>query len=130
MQKATAITKGVLVSVEVTYQPQHSNPRTSKFVFSYNVTIENLSKSSIQLLRRQWIIFESNGVKKKVEGAGVVGEQPIIYPNEKFQYTSWCPIQTEVGYMEGIYLIKDEVTGDLFEVKIPRFHLVQPDKLN
>lgn len=130
MSKTTAITKGVLVSVEVTYQSQHSNPRISRFVFSYNVTIENLTKTPIQLLRRHWIIFESNGTKREVEGAGVVGDQPIIQPNEIYEYTSWCPIQNRVGYMEGTYLVKEEMSGDFFEVKIPRFQLIQPDQLN
>lgn len=130
MSKTTAITKGVLVSVEVVYQPQHSNPRISRFVFSYNVTIENLTKTPIQLLRRHWIIFESNGTKREVEGAGVVGEQPIIQPNEIYQYTSWCPIQNRMGYMEGTYLVKEEMYGDFIEVEIPRFQLIQPDQLN
>lgn len=130
MTKTTAITKGVLVSVEVTYQPHQSDPRISRFVFSYRVTIENLTKTAIQLLRRHWIIFESNGTKREVEGAGVIGEQPIIQPNEIFQYTSWCPIQHRIGYMEGTYLVKEDIHGDFFEVTIPRFQLVQPDQLN
>lgn len=130
MQKTTAITKGVLVSVEVIYQPEHSNPRISRFVFSYNVVIENLSKVPVQLLRRHWIIFESNGTKREVEGAGVIGEQPIIQPNERFQYTSWCPIQNKIGYMEGSYLMKNEETEEVFEAEIPRFHLIPPNQLN
>ena len=130
MSKTTAITKDVSVSVEVKYQHQHSNTQISRFVFSYKVTIQNLSKSAVQLLRRHWIIFESNGIKREVKGEGVIGEQPIIYPNEVFEYSSWCPIQNNLGYMEGIYLMKDIHTNNLFEVEIPRFQLIEPTQLN
>jgi ApaG protein len=130
MSKTTAITKGVLVSVEVTYQPEHSDPRIPRFVFSYLITIENQTKTAIQLLRRNWTIFESNGTKRNVEGAGVVGEQPVIESGETFEYTSWCPIQNKMGYMQGTYLVKDEMSGELFDIEIPRFQLVLPDQLN
>ena len=32
--------------------------------------------------------------------------------------------------MEGTYLVKEEVNGEFFEIKIPRFQLIQPDQLN
>jgi ApaG protein len=130
MSKFSAVTKGISVSVEVVFEAEHSNSDISKYVFSYKVTIINNSDFPIQLLRRHWIIYESNGTKKEVEGAGVVGEQPIIYPNDSFQYTSWCPIQESIGYMEGSYMMKNELTGDFFEVEIPRFHLIEPKLLN
>lgn len=130
MSKFSAVTKGVSVSVEVAFEAEHSNSDISKYVFSYAVTIINNSDFPIQLLRRHWIIYESNGTKKEVEGAGVVGEQPIIYPNDRFEYTSWCPIQESIGYMEGSYMMKNELTGDFFEVEIPRFHLIEPKLLN
>ena len=130
MFKFSAITKGVLVSVKVVFEAEHSNANIPKYVFSYQVTITNNSDFPIQLLRRHWVIYQSNGTKKEIEGAGVVGEQPIIYPNNSFQYTSWCPIQNQIGYMEGSYMIKIERTGDFFEVEIPRFHLIEPTLLN
>lgn len=130
MSKTTAVTKDVSVSVEVNYQHQHSNKQTSEFVFSYKVTIQNLSKSTIQLLHRHWIIFESNGIKREVKGEGVIGEQPVIDPNESFEYTSWCPIQNNLGYMEGVYIMRDIHTNNLFEVEIPRFQLIEPTQLN
>lgn len=130
MSKFSAITKGISVSVNVTFEAEHSNADIPKYVFSYQVTITNNSDFAIQLLRRHWIIYQSNGTKKEVEGAGVVGEQPMIYPGNSFQYTSWCPIQEPIGYMEGSYMIKNESTGDFFEVEIPRFQLIEPNLLN
>lgn len=130
MSKSTAITNDISVSVEVIYQPKHSNLELSQFIFSYNVTIKNLGNSTVQLLRRHWIIFESNATKREVKGEGVVGEFPILLPNETYSYTSWCPIQNTLGYMEGVYLMKDIETNTFFEVKIPRFQLVETAQLN
>lgn len=130
MSKSTAVTKDISVSVEVIYQPKHSNVEISQYVFSYNVTIKNLGKSTVQLLRRHWIIFESNATKREVRGEGVIGEFPIILPNETYSYSSWCPIQNTLGYMEGVYLMKDIETNELFDVAIPRFQLVETAQLN
>lgn len=130
MSKFIAITKGISVGVDVTFETAHSNSDIPNYVFSYQVTVTNNSDFPIQLLRRYWLIYQSNGTKKEVEGAGVVGEQPIIRPNDSFQYTSWCPIQESIGYMEGSYMIKNELTGDIFEVEIPRFHLIEPTLMN
>jgi ApaG protein len=130
MSKTTAITKDVSVSVEVVYQPKHSNIELSQYLFSYNVTIKNLGKSTVQLLRRHWIIFESNATKREVKGEGVIGEFPIILPNETYSYSSWCPIQNMLGYMEGVYLMKDIATDTLFDVTIPRFQLIVSSQLN
>ncbi len=130
MSRTTAITKGVLVSVEVQYKEQHSNPHLSRFVFFYNITIENFGNAPVQLLRRCWTIFEGSGIKRVIEGEGVVGEQPIIEANGRYQYGSWCPTQNTIGYMEGYYLMRDDEDGVFFEALIPRFQLIQPVRLN
>jgi|AntRauTorckE5430_2_1112549.scaffolds.fasta_scaffold19909_2 ApaG protein len=130
MSKTTAITKDVSVSVEVQFQQKHSNIKLSKYVFSYNITIKNLGKSTIQLLRRHWIIFESNGTKREMKGEGVIGEFPILLPDETYTYSSWCPIQNTLGYMEGVYLMKDIDKNTSFDVVIPRFQLIVNSKLN
>ena len=37
---------------------------------------------------RYWKIIDSQWTKQEVKGEGVVGEQPILNPGEKFEYTS------------------------------------------
>jgi ApaG protein len=59
--QSSAITKGVMVSVEVFYQKDYSNPMEHEFMFAYRVTIKNGSPHTIQLLCRHWDIFDSNG---------------------------------------------------------------------
>ncbi|RYG28651.1 MAG: ApaG domain, partial [Chitinophagaceae bacterium] len=72
----TAISQGVKVSIDTVYQQQYSNPVNEHFMFAYSILIENLTENTVQLLRRQWFIFDSNGSMREVEGEGVVGLQP------------------------------------------------------
>jgi len=126
----TQITSGVKVSVDVVYQPEYSNPAKMHFMFSYQITIENLSDVTIQLINRHWDIFDSFGDLKQVNGEGVVGEQPILIPGAVYQYVSGCNLKSEIGYMEGHYEMIKEVNGEIFHVEIPRFNLIASFKLN
>lgn len=124
------INRDVSVSVEVNFDTKHSDINIPQYVFLYTITIKNLGKSIIQLLRRHWIIFESGGIKREIKGEGVIGEFPIIMPDETYRYSSWCPIEHTLGYMEGVYLMKDIETNTFFEVTIPRFQLIVSSQLN
>ncbi|MCX2573742.1 Co2+/Mg2+ efflux protein ApaG [Pedobacter sandarakinus] len=126
----TAITDGVKVSVETVYQPEYSNPINEHFMFAYRIEIANLSDYSVQLLRRQWHIFDSNSSRREVEGEGVVGIQPIIEPGQTHVYVSGCNLKTDMGSMRGTYLMKKLVDASEFDVDIPKFQLVAPYKLN
>ncbi|WP_406824687.1 Co2+/Mg2+ efflux protein ApaG [Pedobacter sp. KACC 23697] len=126
----TAITDGVKVSVETVYQPEYSNPANEHYMFAYRVEISNLSDYAVQLMRRQWLIFDSNSSKREVEGEGVVGLQPIIQPGETHVYVSGCNLKTDMGSMKGTYLMKRDMDGLEFDVDIPEFQLVAPYKLN
>ena len=126
----TLFTNGIRVSVETQYQPTYSRPLELKFIFSYHITIENLSSETVQLLRREWEIFDSNGVIRKVEGEGVIGKQPVLAPGESHQYASWSPLTTEMGKMSGVYIFRRDVDNHEFRVDIPDFRLIAPFKLN
>jgi len=126
----TQITSGVKVSVETVYQPEYSNPDNQHFMFAYKITIENLGDYSIQVLRRHWYIFDSNGSHREVEGDGVVGLQPVIDPGEQHEYVSGCNLKSDMGMMEGNYVVLREMDGSVFDVKIPKFTLIAPHRLN
>jgi ApaG protein len=123
-------TNGIRVSVETQYLPAHSNARADKFIFGYHIVIENGSSDTVQLLRRRWVITESNGITRVVEGEGVVGQQPLLEPGAIHQYTSFCNLMTEVGKMSGVYVMTRLDDGDVFEVLIPEFKMHAPFKLN
>ncbi|WP_131538220.1 Co2+/Mg2+ efflux protein ApaG [Pedobacter nototheniae] len=126
----TAITDGVKVSVETIYQPEYSNPANEHFMFAYRIEISNLSDYAVQLMRRQWFIFDSNSSRREVEGEGVVGIQPVINPGETHVYVSGCNLKTDMGSMQGKYLMKRLMDEAEFEVDIPEFTLIAPYKLN
>jgi len=124
------VTYGIEISVECDYWPQQSNPRDNNYFFVYFITIENKSDFAVQLIRRHWDIFDSNGEKRQVDGEGVVGETPVLEPGEKFEYNSGCNLVTELGYMKGYYTMKRIIDGKEVKVQIPEFNLVVPAKLN
>lgn len=126
----TAITQGVKISVETMYQDEHSNPANEHFVFAYRINIENLTDYTIQLKRRQWFIFDSNGIQREVEGEGVVGLQPVIEPGESHSYVSGCNLTTDMGSMSGNYLMTRLADDTDFTVDIPEFNLIVPYRLN
>ena len=51
------------------------------------------------------------------------GKQPVLAPGESFQYTSYCPLRTSWGTMEGSYNFTC-AEGTSFEVPVGRFFLV------
>ncbi len=124
------VTDGIKISVEQFYQPDYSNPLQLEFMFAYRITIENNNPFPVQLLRRHWIICDSNAEQKEVEGEGVIGIQPIILPNEQYQYISGCNLKSELGKMYGTYLMKNVNTQKPFDAKIPVFQMEAPFKRN
>ncbi|MFM7222343.1 MAG: Co2+/Mg2+ efflux protein ApaG [Bacteroidota bacterium] len=124
------VTEGIKISVEQFYQPDYSNPLQLEYMFAYRVTIQNNNNFPVQLLRRHWFIYDSTSEKREVEGEGVIGIQPIISPNEQYQYISGCNLKSELGKMVGLYLMENVHTRQRFEVNIPVFHLEAPFKRN
>ena len=81
------------------------------------------------MVSRYWKIIDANGILQEVRGKGVVGEQPVLQPGEKFEYTSGTPLTTSSGFMEGIYEMQNS-NGDKFDVNIPKFSLDNPFEKN
>ena len=124
------ISEGVTKSVETFYQPDHSNPAISEYMFAYRITIENNNSFPVKLLRRHWYIFDSDSTHREVEGEGVIGAQPEINSGEKYQYISGCNLRTELGRMYGTYFMENLNNKKNFYVNIPAFEMVVPFKLN
>ena len=118
-------TKKIAITVNPYFLEDQSEPEDQHFVWAYQVTINNLSKERVQLKNRYWKIIDSNGIKQEVKGEGVVGEQPILNPGEKFEYTSGTPLSTPSGFMGGHYEMETK-NGKKFEAIIPQFSLDSP----
>ena len=126
----TAITKGIKISTRVRFKKEYSEPDKNYFVVFYRITIENYNDFEVQLLRRHWDIFDSNGIKTVVEGEGVVGEKPVIAPGELFSYESACNLESGMGRMGGYYEMMKSENGELFQAEIPEFTMEVPYMLN
>ena len=123
----TAITRGIVVSVEPAYHEANSSPGSAQYFWAYRVTIENQGQDTVQLISRHWMITNARGEFTEVKGPGVVGEQPVLKPGESFQYTSGAPLNTPSGMMGGAYQMQTG-SGELFDIEIPTFSLDSPNQ--
>jgi ApaG protein len=117
------------VSVETAYLPDQSNPDDNKYAFAYTITISNVGSIAAQLISRHWIITDANNHVQEVKGLGVIGAQPLLQPNQQFEYTSGTLLATPVGSMRGTYKIVAE-DGTMFDAEIEPFTLAVPKMLN
>lgn len=121
---------GIDITVETFYQEQYSRPAADEYTFAYRITLENNNPFPVQLLRRQWAIFDSTSQFREVEGEGVAGDQPVIYPGEWYQYISGCNLISDMGKMDGRYLMENINNGRNFSIRIPTFEMIAPFKSN
>ena len=119
----------IKVDVETHYIEEQSNPDQNYFVFAYTISIQNKGQQSAQLMSRHWVITDSNHKVQEVRGDGVVGEQPVLKPGEKFVYTSGTMLETSVGTMKGSYQMESG-DGSKFDATIQEFVLSTPRVLH
>ena len=119
----------ITVAARTAFIPDQSDVDSGRYVFAYTITITNTGSLPAQLVSRHWIITDSNNQVQEVRGQGVVGEQPLLRPNESFQYTSGTAIATPVGTMRGTYQMVAE-DGMQFDAPIPEFMLSMPRVLH
>lgn len=117
------------VVVKPQYLPDQSQPHANKYVYAYTIRIKNLSDEDVQLVSRYWKITDNNQRVQEVQGLGVVGEQPLLPPQQSYTYTSGVVLETTAGTMEGHYTMRRQA-GDEFDTDIPIFALIQPDSLH
>jgi ApaG protein len=129
-QTISKVTEGIKVSVETIFQDIYSDPAKNYFLFTYKIRIENTSDYDVQLQRRKWDINDSIFEKREVEGAGVVGQQPILRPGQVYEYESACNLKSEFGKMSGNYTFERVVDGAQFKVDVPEFRLQVPYRMN
>jgi ApaG protein len=123
------VTNDIRVAVTSRYMPEKSNPMQRYYFFSYDVTIINEGSRPVQLISRYWKVRDAFGRIEEIRGPGVIGKQPRIQPGESFQYSSFCPLNTEFGSMQGNYQMISE-DGGQFDAEISSFQLISPQAVN
>jgi ApaG protein len=120
-----ATTRQIRVTVAPTYLDDKSAPEDQHFVWAYEVSIQNMGAETVQVIGRHWRITDARGEIHEVRGSGVVGEQPVLEPGDRFDYTSGTPLATPSGIMQGTYQMENE-RGERFDIVIPAFSLDSP----
>ena len=119
------VTHNIEVTVSPRFMPEKSSAEKCLYFWAYTIEIVNLGKVTVQLRSRHWKITDAHGNLQEVRGPGVVGEQPVLKPGERFEYTSGVPLTTPTGLMTGSYQMVSD-TGENFDVEIPVFSLDSP----
>ncbi len=114
----------VEVSVEVLHSPPHSS--RDRLLYVYFITVYNIGVNTVQLLDRHWEITDGDGSVQVVDGEGVIGQQPVIAPGEKFIYHSAVSVRLPDGVMRGHYGFAAD-TGERFSADVPAFRLYVPE---
>ncbi len=125
----TRTTNDIRVTVVPVYLDDQSNPEMSHFVWAYTIQLENLGEITVQLMNRYWHITDANGGVQEVNGAGVVGEQPVLRSGDTYHYTSGAALRTPSGFMVGKYEMTPE-GGESFHIDIPAFSLDSPHQVS
>lgn len=116
---------GIRVAVRSRYSLADSEPSEGTFVFAYRVRLDNEGSEPAQLLYRHWQIHDAVGEDREVDGEGVIGQQPLLLPGGRHQYSSYCVLRSPLGHMEGYYTFV-RPDGTRFRVGVPRFSLEAP----
>ncbi|WP_421866413.1 Co2+/Mg2+ efflux protein ApaG [Motiliproteus sp.] len=119
----------ISIDVKTDYLDHQSDPDNQRFVFAYHITISNNGGEAVKLLSRYWRITDGDQHVQEVEGQGVVGEQPEIEPGDSYSYTSGTVLPSEVGIMEGYYVMQS-ASGEQFQAPIDAFTLALPHALH
>ncbi|EAQ40695.1 MULTISPECIES: Co2+/Mg2+ efflux protein ApaG [unclassified Polaribacter] len=117
------VTKGIRISVKTKFNGTSYRNNRLYYVFAYFITIENHSLETVQLTDRFWKIYDSLNKTEIVEGEGVVGQSPVLQPNDHYSYSSGCFLESNIGAMNGYYKMINTNTLEEFKVYIPTFQL-------
>jgi ApaG protein len=124
------ITRGIKISVKTSFEGTYFKNYKIHFAFSYEITIENHGKDSVQLTSRHWDIYDSLNDPEAVDGEGVIGKKPVLKPGESHTYSSGCLLSSPFGAMKGHFNMINFTSTRSFRVIVPSFKLSAPYALN
>jgi ApaG protein len=126
----TQITNNIKISVTTVFDGIFIKSKNTYYAFKYQITINNISNQTVQLITRHWEIFDSLNEIQIVDGEGVVGFKPVLKPGEQFTYSSACVLISKYGAMNGYFNFINHNSTNNFKVFIPTFNLTVPAALN
>ncbi|MBC7642867.1 MAG: Co2+/Mg2+ efflux protein ApaG [Flavobacterium sp.] len=124
------ITQGIKISVLTNFEGTYYKNYKLHYAFSYQITIENHCKDTVQLVSRHWQVSDSLNDVEIIDGEGVIGKKPILKPGETHVYSSGCLLQSTFGAMSGYFNMINFTTTRNFKVAVPAFRLFTSFALN
>ncbi|KAL5203976.1 hypothetical protein ABZP36_008847 [Zizania latifolia] len=136
------MTNGVKVRASAVFVPEYPERRLSgeRYMYAYSIRLSvpeacmlgGVYYSSCQLYSRHWIIRWRDRVVSDVNGEGVIGKYPLLFPGqEEFVYESCTPLLGSPGSVEGsLTFIPGKLSrpeGKPFEVTVAPFPLETPE---
>lgn len=120
-------TEGIRVTVIPFFMGSRKSEQADSHWWRYCIRLENLGEKTVQLRERHWRIFSLSGTLETVRGKGVVGQEPVLSPQQPaFQYSSHVSLQAPSGHMWGTFRFESQ-GGNMFDVRIPPFSLESKD---
>ncbi|KAG8090875.1 hypothetical protein GUJ93_ZPchr0011g28324 [Zizania palustris] len=126
----SAMTNGVKVRASAVFVPEYPGER---YMYAYSIRLsvpdacmlDGVYYSSCQLYSRHWIIRWRDRVVSDVNGEGVIGKYPLLYPGqEEFVYESCTPMLGSPGSVEGSltfipgkYVLTVDFSSELLELE-------------
>jgi len=123
-------TNGVSIKAAPLFIPEKSSKATSNYFWAYSITMtmakDVAPEYSCQLQSRHWDISPERGRQETVDGPGVIGEFPKMFPGAFFNYQSCCPLQTPSGQMGGSFkMVRRD--GISFDAIVPTWRFCLPN---
>jgi len=128
----SATTNGVTIEASVSFIHELSIPTGGRFHWAYSIHMFMDSSlpagiHNCQLVSRHWEI-EYDGEVETVDGPGVIGKYPKMYPSADFVYQSCCPLGVPQGSMKGSFKMV-RTDNSYFDATVPQFQFRIPDVL-
>jgi len=120
------VTNGICIDCVSTFVPQESYfnyPNANKFFYTYQIRITATDQvKPAQLTARKWVIKTDGVLVDTVQGPGVIGLYPKVFPKcPNFAYESCTSHSKPVGTMEGGFFFTEKDTGNEIFAEIDPF---------
>ena len=110
------ITRGLKISIRTTYHGSFVKNQVLHYAFRYHVSIENQSNHIVQLISRQWKVFETASVQYFGKEKKML-KKPTMKPGETYVYNSGCLLTSPIGFIQGSIKIIEFTTAQKFIIK-------------
>lgn len=112
-------TRDIELRISPMYMSEYSAPQHEEYAFLYKVELLNSFDDDIQLISKEVTIRDGSRNQYTLEFDDINDEQPCIPAGDKFEYSTYCPLDTPTGNLRGFILARNMRTNEFFEILMP-----------